>query len=42
MRLQLSDFNNLELVDFSVSENRGRMEEAIALVRSQMGRNTTM
>ena len=38
MRLQLSDFNNLELVDFSVSENRGRMEEAIALVRSQMGR----
>ncbi len=36
--MQLSVFGNLELVDFSVSENQERMEEAIALVRSQLGR----
>ena len=36
--MQLSVFKNLELVDFSVSENQERMEEAIALVRSQLGR----
>lgn len=36
--MQLSVFKNLELVDFSVSENQERMEEVIALVRSRLGR----
>ena len=36
--MQLSVFGNLELVDFSVSENQERMEKAIDLVRSQLGR----
>ena len=36
--MQLSVFGNLELVDFSVSENQEKMEKAIDLVRSQLGR----
>ncbi len=42
MRLELSAFKNLELVDFSVPENRASMKEAIALVRSQLGREYDM
>ncbi len=36
--MQLNAFRNLDLVDFSVAENRHRMERAIARVRSQLGR----
>ena len=35
--MQLSVFRNLELIDFSLSENQERMEQAIARVRSQLG-----
>ena len=35
--MQLSVFRNLELVDFSISENQEKMEQAIVLVRSQLG-----
>lgn len=35
--MQLSVFRNLELVDFSLSENQERMEQAIARIRSLLG-----
>jgi len=36
--VQLKEFRNQEFIDFTRAENRQRMEEAIALVQSKMGR----